>query len=446
MRDLREIKRQIKLQRTQLSEQDKAQYDAEQKTTEYVVHLLLRWNSDIAWHQDDIIRREERAGPLTNVQRAYERLRPDQRDFVARRLLAEARSQARRSGRAPDYKPAPKEKPVPKRKQAPDDVWLAKTATKLIDLARSDAFAGHTKQERKAQKRCLSLAGSARRNRRSDIKRMVTDSARLDDAARGMAQQMKLGSGKNLDDDREVGVVMDAAIGDADFNDEREHALDKTMHGLSMAEADAAYRRTMGSQGNARAILFAANLIGRQLDDADDNDRKTIRKLNAIRAGVEQTVVALADKGHNPDAPREIGQITEAFEAGLRQKHEANAKRRFVNLDDEEIIQQAKKELPNHTIQNWEATAQDPEVLRRALIKKHWQGPVMGDLDDLVGADPFEKELEGDLDAAMKLAGIADKDLVRTAYQALLHELDIDPTRRVENDDGVVSVVSLDDS
>ncbi|MCP5075782.1 MAG: hypothetical protein GY947_21140, partial [Rhodobacteraceae bacterium] len=344
------------------------------QSSEDVSSTLAQWgwkHSAPTANDDDV---------LGKAGEAYKKLDEPQRRFVAMRLMQQVRNEVTAKG-----------EPI-------DDAQLAKMARKLIEIAQSEYFEELEKGWADAGAAARGIIGHARNGGKQAVAAIIKSVPNLTTKAAPLPSIENQARGK-------TDQIMNP-IGSDDRMSYLEQSFDQQLGGLSPADANAAYRRAMGSHGACRTILFATALAGQMLPL--DAEKKYHNQLDAISVTVQTTARSLATKGRE-DAGADLRAIGAAL----------------VEAVDEHL--------------NSKGYAGRDFRIKKAQI-----------LDGIEKHGPFAPQNKDILDLAVAKAGVGDPDAVKSAYDLIMKQTGIgelleNPDMGRERYDSDVSIVDVDE-
>ncbi len=374
-------------------------------TTESVNLTLMRWN--------------DKMGPMDDgsLGAAYRSLDPKQQNFVSKRLLSLARQDAKDGVTV-------------------DAARIEKLAKRVMTQARSDKFEELSDNWKTIDDRCANLVGASRAG---DASQLVTNALEWGDAFGKVAQLESVAAGKiGADKSDEQNIL--SAVGADDVIEIGNQALDEQMPKMSPAEARAAYGKMMGAHGDGRAVLFAASLAAMTMPAEYGRDGDNV--VSKVQRGVQSSAVALGGHGGVDGAGRETGTITESIDDALNDMGAVSDKQRE---EIEAKVWSATKE--KYGLDDTEKFDKEYDVALKIELKKarnRNKAPLVNALDQ---KNPFSGDPKVDklIDLAMEKAGIADKALVKQAYDAIMREAKNAAGINAQDRNPSISVVSTND-
>ncbi|MCP5071673.1 MAG: hypothetical protein GY947_00045 [Rhodobacteraceae bacterium] len=347
--------------------------------------LLRQSSEDVSstlaqWGWDRSVPTADDNDVLGKAGEAYRALDEPQRRFVAMRLMQQVRNEVTANG-----------EPI-------GDAELAKMTRKLIEIAQSEYFKELDKGWADAGAVARNIIGHARNGGKQAVAAIIKSVPNLTAKAAPLPSLENMARGK-------TDQIMNP-IGSDDRMSYLEQSFDQQLGGLSPADANAAYRRAMGSHGACRAILFAHTLAGQVLPI--DAARKYHDNLEGIQVAAQTTARSLAVRGRE-DAGADLKAISNAL----------------VDAVDEHLTSKGYKG-------------------QQFRIKQ------MQILDDIADHGPFAPQNQEILELAMAKAGVADPSAVKEAYDSILTQVGIDKLLDDEDfgreiSDGYVSDVEMEE-
>ena len=262
---------------------------AKRRVSDTVNVKVIEWTRGKAPTGDKDI---DRAG------RAFRNLTVEQQDFVHKRLQAILRQDVEKGARV-------------------DDAKIAKATLKLVRQATSGTFDALSKKWAEMN----TAAGKLMRSVRGGAATMVDDAMAWGKSKDGVGPLEEKAASKRVatTDEEKLDEFVMSSVG----ADEKEmlaaQTLDNQAAGMVPVDAQAAYRRAMGTRGPARSLLLAGNIVSQMESVGGVSDSSLEHVKTCVLQGVRQSVLALGAKGHVADVATELKAVQEAWRKAMNE-------------------------------------------------------------------------------------------------------------------------------
>ena len=381
--------------------------DARRQVSDTVNRAIMEWTGPEPPKGDTLM---DQAG------QAYRALDEKQQFFVHKRLQAILRHRINIDD------------PVDKKRIAKETLKLARSATSETFDALSDKWAEMN-----------TAAGKLMRSARGgDVAMLVDGAIGVGNTAHGIGPLEQDARGW---DDKSHDEKVLAPVSAEDIRAFSAQLLDDQLTGTAPVDAQAAYRRAMGTRGAARATLLAVQLTS-LMSPQGGYGVAGDTAINFVFDGVRDSVIALAAKGNVAGVATELNAVRGAWAEAMNELCALTPEER-QDVERSVADQVARKFGRNHKKFDNEyevalsMALKNARNAKNAKLQRHIKKK---------GLDSGDKEVVRFMDAVLSKAGVADKDQVLKAYDALLSAAEKGVVHRRQRIDSDISEIELDDS